>query len=85
MKITLIKFFIQRIPLINKSDGSPLNAATFVVTCAAALTAVCLLLHPQSAVAADAMAQTGTKFKADADMQSVLDALAAMKANPSNP
>ena len=68
--------------MINKSDGSPLNAATFVVTCAAALIAVCLLLHPQSAVAADAMAQTGTKFKADADMQSVLDALAAMKGKP---
>lgn len=82
VRITSTKFFIQRIPLINKFDGTPLNAATFVVTCASALIAVCLLLHPQSAVAADAMAQTGTKFKADADMQLVLDALAAMKGKP---
>ena len=68
--------------MISKLDNTPLNAATVVVTCASALIAVWLLLHAQNAVAADAMAQTGTKFKADADMQLVLDALAAMKGKP---
>ena len=35
-----------------------------------------------SSPAADAMSKTGTKYKADADMQSVLDALAELKGKP---
>jgi acetyl esterase len=41
-----------------------------------------LLAVTTSTAAADPMARTGTKFKADADMQSVLDALAAMNPKP---
>jgi acetyl esterase len=36
----------------------------------------------KSTIAQDAMAHTGTKYKADSDMQSVLDALAAMNGKP---
>ncbi len=52
-------------------------AVAMAVVAAASLSA-----HPQASAADDTMAKTGTKYKADKDMQSVLDALAALHGKP---
>lgn len=49
---------------------------------AAAIAAAASFLPIDVAAKDDTMARTGTKYKADADMQSVLDALAAMNPKP---
>ena len=61
-----------------KSTGAYLFAASV----AAALLPLAMAQPAHAEASPDAMAKTGTKFKANADMQAVLDALAALNGKP---
>ena len=61
-----------------KSAGAYLLAASV----AAALLPLATIQPAQAEASPNAMAKTGTKFKANADMQAVLDALAALNGKP---
>ena len=61
-----------------KSAGRHLLVASVAV----ALLSLGAVPAAHAVVSADAMAKTGTRFKADADMQAVLDALAALNGKP---
>lgn len=56
--------------------------ATFAAVCSLAVAAAFMAPNVQAADKAAMMMNTGTQYKADADMQAVLDALAAMGGKP---
>lgn len=56
--------------------------AALCLTFASGVTLAAEQKIPDKSKAADSMSKTGTKYKADADMQQVLDALAALKGKP---
>lgn len=58
------------------------TTALFAAVCSLAVGAAFMSTAVQAADKATTMAKTGTKYKADADMQAVLDALAAMNGKP---
>ena len=56
--------------------------AALCLTLASSVTLAAEKMVSDKSTTADSMAKTGTKYKADADMQQVLDALAALKGKP---
>lgn len=68
--------------MLNLHTPKPACRYLLVASLVAALLSMGAASGAHAVGSADAMAKTGTQFKADADMQAVLDALAALNGKP---
>ena len=68
--------------MLNLPTPKPARRYLLVASVVAALLSMGTASRAHAVVSADAMAKTGTRFKADADMQAVLDALSALNGKP---